>query len=69
MKLFNGTFAGIVPVSFLEDRKLESINSNSLVNKIRILYNKEIQNIGMKIAFGQAQEIYNCINEILVITR
>ena len=38
-----GPFAGIIPVSFLEDRKLESINSNSLVNKIRILYNKEIQ--------------------------
>ncbi len=39
-----GTFAGIIPVSQIEDRKLESINSNSLVNKIRILYNKEIQN-------------------------
>ncbi len=38
-----GTFAGIIPVSHLEGRKLESTNSNSLVNKIRILYNKEIQ--------------------------
>jgi len=38
-----GTFAGIIPVSQLEDKKLESTNSNSLVNKIRMLYNKEIQ--------------------------
>ena len=39
-----GTFAGIIPVSQLEGRKLESTNSNSLVNKIRMLYNREIQN-------------------------
>ncbi|MAQ72358.1 MAG: aminotransferase class IV [Candidatus Marinimicrobia bacterium] len=39
-----GTFAGIIPVSQLEGRKLESTNSDSLVNKIRMLYNKEIQN-------------------------
>ena len=39
-----GTFAGIIPVSSLEGRKLESINSNSLVNKIRVLYNQEIRN-------------------------
>ena len=39
-----GTFAGIIPVSQLEGRKLESTNSSSLVNKIRFLYNKEIQN-------------------------
>ena len=38
-----GTFAGIIPVSQLEDRKLESTNSDSLVNKIRMLYNQEIQ--------------------------
>ena len=38
-----GTFAGIIPVSKLEGRKLESTNSDSLVNKIRILYNKKIQ--------------------------
>ena len=38
-----GTFAGIIPVSQLEGRKLESTNSDSLVNKIRILYNQEIQ--------------------------
>ena len=38
-----GTFAGIIPVSRLEGRKLESTNSNSLVNQIRILYNQEIQ--------------------------
>jgi len=42
-----GTFAGIIPVSQLEGRKLESTNSDSLVNKIRMLYNQEIQhNIG-----------------------
>ena len=38
-----GTFAGIIPVSQLEGRKLESTNSGSLVNKIRMLYNQEIQ--------------------------
>ena len=42
-----GTFAGIIPVSQLEGRKLESTNSDSLANKIRMLYNQEIQhNIG-----------------------
>ena len=39
-----GTFAGIIPVSKLEGRKLESTNPNSLVNEIRALYNQEIQN-------------------------
>jgi len=39
-----GTFAGIIPVSKLEDRELQSTNSDSLVNKIRMLYNKEIKN-------------------------
>ena len=38
-----GTFAGIIPVSKLEGRKLESTNVNSLVSRIRTLYNKEIQ--------------------------
>jgi branched-chain amino acid aminotransferase len=38
-----GTFAGIIPVSKLEDRSLKSTSSDSLVNKIRMLYNKEIQ--------------------------
>jgi len=38
-----GTFAGIIPVSQLEGRKLESTHSDSLVNKIRMLYNQEIQ--------------------------
>ena len=38
-----GTFAGIIPVSKLEDRKLESTNSKSLVNKIRSLYNNHIK--------------------------
>ncbi len=39
-----GTFAGIIPVSQLEGKKLESTNSDSLVNKIRALYNQEIEN-------------------------
>ena len=39
-----GTFAGIIPVSKLEDRKLKSTTPDSLVNKIRMLYNKEISN-------------------------
>ena len=39
-----GTFAGIIPVAKIEDRKLQSINSDSLVNKIRLLYNKHIHN-------------------------
>ena len=38
-----GTYAGIIPVSQLEGRKLESTNSDSLVNRIRMLYNKKIQ--------------------------
>ena len=38
-----GTFAGIIPVSKLENRKLESTNSDSLVSQIRRLYNKYIQ--------------------------
>ena len=39
-----GTFAGIIPVSKLEDRELKSTSPDSLVNKIRMLYNKEIRN-------------------------
>jgi branched-chain amino acid aminotransferase len=38
-----GTFAGIIPVSELEGRKLKSTNPDSLVNKIRFLYNQKIQ--------------------------
>ena len=38
-----GTFAGIIPVSKLESRKLKSTNPDSLVNQIRALYNQEIQ--------------------------
>ena len=38
-----GTFAGIIPVSKLENRDLKSTNSNSLVNRIRLLYNTYIQ--------------------------
>jgi len=37
-----GTFAGIIPVSLLENRNLKSINSNSLTNYIRNLYNDYI---------------------------
>ena len=38
-----GTFAGIIPVSKLENRDLKSTNSNSLVNRIRLLYKTYIQ--------------------------
>ena len=38
-----GTFAGIIPVSNLEGRILASTNNDSLVNKIRMLYNQEIE--------------------------
>ena len=38
-----GTFAGIIPVSHLENRRLQSTYPDSLVNKIRMLYNQEIQ--------------------------
>ncbi len=37
-----GTFAGIIPVSKLEDKNLLSTNKNSLTNKIRSLYNQLI---------------------------
>ena len=37
-----GTFAGIIPVSSLENINLSSINSNSLTNHIRNLYNHHI---------------------------
>ena len=37
-----GTFAGIIPVSSLENRNLLSINSNSLTNHIRGLYSYHI---------------------------
>tara|TARA_Y100000768_G_scaffold209062_1_gene157491 strand:+ start:23793 stop:24713 length:921 start_codon:yes stop_codon:yes gene_type:complete len=38
-----GTFAGIIPVSKIEKRDLNSTNKDSLVNQIRFLYNKNIQ--------------------------
>jgi len=38
-----GTFAGIIPVSKIEDRKLTSTNLDSLTNHIRNLYNKHIR--------------------------
>ncbi len=38
-----GTFAGIIPVSKIEKRNLKSTNYDSLVNQIRFLYNKHIQ--------------------------
>lgn len=37
-----GTFAGIVPVRMLENRKLKSTNKNSLVNKLRSLFLKKL---------------------------
>jgi branched-chain amino acid aminotransferase len=37
-----GTFAGIIPVSKIENYVLSSTNSNSLVNKIRASYNQYI---------------------------
>ena len=37
-----GTFAGIIPVSKIENNMLSSTNSNSLVNKIRASYNQYI---------------------------
>ena len=39
-----GTFAGIIPVSKLENIELKSTEPNSLVNKIRLNYNKLIEN-------------------------
>jgi branched-chain amino acid aminotransferase len=38
-----GTFAGIIPVSKIEDKKLLSTSSNSLTNHIRDLYNHLIK--------------------------
>ena len=38
-----GTFAGIIPVSKIENRNLDSTKPRSLVNKIRLLYNNHIQ--------------------------
>ena len=38
-----GTFAGIIPVSQIEETKLKSTNLSSMVSKIRTLYNKKIQ--------------------------
>jgi len=38
-----GTFAGIIPVSKLEDKELKSTQSSSIVNKIRELYNQKIK--------------------------
>lgn len=37
-----GTFAGIIPVARIEDRELQSTHPDSLVNKLRNLYNKKI---------------------------
>jgi len=39
-----GTFGGIVPVSTLEDKSLESTNKDSITNKIRTLYLQDIEN-------------------------
>ena len=39
-----GTFGGIVPVSTLEAKSLQSTNKESITNKIRTLYLQEIEN-------------------------
>ena len=39
----SGTFAGIIPVSKIENKTLSSTKANSLTNHIRSLYNKHIQ--------------------------
>ena len=39
-----GTFGGIIPVKKLEQRQLKSTNDNSLVYRIRELYNEKILN-------------------------
>jgi len=39
-----GTFGGIIPVKKLEQRQLKSTNDNSLVYRIRDLYNEKILN-------------------------
>tara|TARA_Y100000768_G_C23931441_1_gene660294 strand:+ start:109 stop:1014 length:906 start_codon:yes stop_codon:yes gene_type:complete len=39
-----GTFGGIIPVKKLEQRQLKSTNGNSLVYRIRDLYNEKILN-------------------------
>ena len=38
-----GTFAGIIPVAKLENKKLQSTKPSSMVNRIRKLYNKKIE--------------------------
>ncbi len=38
-----GTFAGVIPVSRLENKELKSTNLSSLTNKIKSLYFKKIQ--------------------------
>ena len=38
-----GTFAGIIPVAKIENKKLKSTNPSSMVNKIRKFYNKKIE--------------------------
>jgi len=39
-----GTFGGIIPVSILEDKALQSTNNKSITNKIRQLYLQDIAN-------------------------
>ena len=39
-----GTFAGIIPVSKIEGKLVQSTSHNSLTNKIRSLYNESISN-------------------------
>ena len=40
-----GTFAGIIPVSQIEETKLKSTNLSSMVSKIRTLYNKNLYSL------------------------
>ena len=44
-----GTFGGIIPVSNLESKKLNSTIKTSLTNKIRIMYNQKIINYITKV--------------------
>ena len=42
MSLVTGTFAGIIPVTKIEDRTLNSNHKNSLTLKIKELYDNHI---------------------------
>lgn len=38
-----GTFSGVIPVSYIEDKKLNSTNHNSITNTIKTLYFEDIE--------------------------